>query len=355
MNTEKTSRTHLSELGEFGLIKKLTSQIELKNNSSLKGVGDDAAVIKTGEGRVMVVTSDMLNEGVHFDLMYTPLKHLGYKAAVVNFSDILAMNAFPEQITVSIGLSSKYTVEALEEIYDGLMLACDKYGVDLVGGDTCSIPHGMSISVTALGQANEDDIVYRNGARENDLLVVTGDLGSAYLGLQILEREKAVFQKNPDVQPDLSGYDYILERQLKPEARKDMLELFKKLDVKPTAMIDISDGLASDVLHICDSSSLGCEIFDEKLPIDPTAISTAQDFNLDPTTCAMNGGEDYELLFTISQEDFDKIKGNPHLTPVGYITEQANGCSLVAKDGSRHAIRAQGWDAFMKDQLSEDE
>ena len=341
-----SSRTELSSLGEFGLIERLSSLVQLQHASTVKGIGDDAAVIDP-EGLHQVVTTDMLVEGVHFDLSYAPLKHLGYKAVVVNLSDVYAMNATPRQVTVALALSNRFPVEAVDELYEGMLLACRNYGVDLVGGDTCSSRSGLVVAVTAIGAAKPGDIVYRNGARENDLLVVSGDLGGAYMGLQVLEREKAVFTET-GAQPDLASHDYILERQLKPEARRDIIELLKKLDVNPTAMIDISDGLASEAIHIARGSGLGVRIHDDKLPIDPGTYSTARDFNLDPTTCAMNGGEDYELLFTIAQADYEKIKGNPDLTVVGHMTDAGSGHLLVDKQGGEHELTAQGWNAFPK-------
>lgn len=341
---ESTTRTELATLGEFGLIDRIRSRVELRNPSSVKGIGDDAAVIGT-DSMHQVVTTDMLLEGIHFDLSYVPLKHLGYKAVVVNLSDVYAMNARPRQITVSLGLSNRFSVEAVDELYAGIELACANYGVDLVGGDTCSSLSGLVIAITAIGAASPEKIVYRNGAREHDLVVVSGDLGGAYMGLQVLEREKAVFRET-GAQPDLAGHDYILERQLKPEARRDIIELLEKLEVQPTSMIDISDGLASEALHLAHSSGTGIAIHDDKLPIDPSTYSTARDFGLDPTTCAMNGGEDYELLFTIRQADYEKIKGNPNLTVVGYITSAEFGCVLVDKAGGTHALEAQGWNAF---------
>lgn len=347
---EEMERTELEAFGEFGLIKHLTNSIKISNPGTLTGVGDDAAVLDFKDKRTLV-TSDMLVEGVHFDLSYMPLKHLGYKAAVVNISDICAMNAHATQITVNLGLSNRFSVEAVEELYSGILLAAEKYGVDIVGGDTVSSKSGLLISITALGVADENEIVYRNGAGHNDLIVVSGDLGAAYMGLQILEREKSVFESTKGVQPDLEGHDYILERQLKPEARKDVVEILKALRVKPTSMIDISDGLASEILHICDRGEVGAVIYEEKIPIDPTVINTAADFRMDPTLCALNGGEDYELLFTIAQSDFPKIKGNPHLTVIGHITDREAGVNLVSRDGSQHAITAQGWDAFLKRQI----
>jgi len=348
-----TYRTELSSLGEFGLIDRITAAVELVNPSSVQGIGDDAAVIDPasgaeGQSLVQVVTTDMLVEGVHFDLSYVPLKHLGYKAMVVNFSDVYAMNAVPKQVTVSIAISNRFSLEAVDELYAGMLAACQAYGVDLVGGDTTSSTSGLVLSITAIGTAKKEDIVYRHGAKEGDLLVVSGDLGGAFMGLQVLEREKTVFKQDPNVQPDLVGFDYILERQLKPEARKDVIAMFAEMKLKPTAMIDISDGLASDVLHIARRSELGVKIYEDKLPMDPVTISTAHDFNLDPTTCALNGGEDYELLFTIAQSDYDKVKGSPHFTVVGHMTDAASGYQLVDRQGGQHELKAQGWDALLK-------
>jgi thiamine-monophosphate kinase len=342
---DSTKRTELSTLGEFGLIEHLASRIELEHPSSIKGIGDDAAVIDP-QGLHQVVTTDLLLEGVHFDLGYVPLKHLGYKAIVVNLSDVYAMNATPRQVTVALALSNRFPVEAIDELYEGMLLACANYGVDLVGGDTSSSKSGLVISITAIGAAPKEEIVYRNGARENDLLVVSGDLGGAYMGLQVLEREKAVY-KETGAQPDLVGHDYILERQLKPEARRDIVGLLKQLDVKPTSMIDISDGLASDAMHLARSSGLGVNIHDDKIPIDPETYRTARDFDLDPSTCALNGGEDYELLFTCALTDHEKIKANPNLTVIGHMTEKAGGYVLVDQQGGLHPLRAQGWDAFL--------
>lgn len=343
---EPISRTELSVLGEFGLIERLASRIHLTQPSSVKGIGDDAAVVDP-EGLHQVVTTDMLVEGVHFDLGYVPLKHLGYKAIAVNLSDVYAMNATPRQVVVGLALSNRFPVEAVDELYEGMLLACRNYGVDLVGGDTTSSRSGLVISVTAIGAVVKEELVYRHGARDKDLLVVSGDLGGAFMGLQVLEREKAVF-KDAGAQPDLDGHDYILERQLKPEPRRDIIELLKKLGVKPTSMIDVSDGLASDTLHITRSSGLGVRIYDDKLPIDPSTYSTARDFNLDPTTCALNGGEDYELLFTVAQGDFEKIKGNPSLSIIGHMMDAASGFHLVDKQGGLHPLKAQGWDALMQ-------
>jgi len=342
---ENTERTNIEQLGEFGLIDHLTKQIKIKNTSTIKGIGDDAAVIDFA-GKKALVSTDMLLEGIHFDLAYTPLKHLGYKAVQVNLSDIYAMNGMAAQVTVSIGISSKFPLEAVEELYEGIYLACEKYNVDLVGGDTTSSRQGLVISVTSIGYADEKDITYRNTANEGDLVCVSGDLGGAYVGLQLLEREKLVYIENPNIQPDLEGKDYIIERQLKPEARKDVIELLKDIDVNPTAMIDISDGLASEILHICKQSDKGCNIYEDKIPLDPMTFETAREFNLDPTVCALSGGEDYELLFTIKQADYEKIKIQMDISIIGHITERSAGCNLVTKSGVVHTITAQGWNAF---------
>lgn len=342
---DNKERTNIEELGEFGLINYLTKNIKLVQKSTIKGVGDDAAVLDFG-GKKTLVSTDMLLEGIHFDLAYTPLKHLGYKAIQVNLSDIYAMNGTASQVTVSIGISSKFPLEAVEELYEGIYLACDKYNVDLVGGDTSSSKQGLVISVTSIGYADEKDIVYRNGAEEGDLICVSGDLGGAYTGLQLLEREKLIYLENPNIQPDLEGKDYIIERQLKPEARRDIVDLLKEIEVKPTAMIDISDGLASELLHICKQSDKGCNLYEEKIPLDPMTFDTAREFNLDPTVCALSGGEDYELLFTVKQADYDKIKFKMDITIIGYITEPSAGCNLVTKGGVVHALTAQGWNAF---------
>ena len=338
-------RTSLADLGEFGLIDRLTEGFEIHNPSTLKGVGDDAAVMDF-KNKKTVVSTDLLIEGVHFDLSYVPLKHLGYKSVVVNVSDIYAMNATATQITVSIAVSNRFPLEALEEFYAGIRLACEHYKVDLVGGDTTSSTRGLIISVTAIGEANEEDLVYRNGAHPNDLIVLTGDIGGAYMGLQILEREKAVFQVNPNSQPDIEMYSYILERQLKPEARKDIPPLLKQLGVKPTAMMDVSDGLSSELLHICKQSGVGCRLYEDKIPLDPQVISTCEEFNLDSTTIALSGGEDYELLFTIAQADYDKIKGNPNFSVIGYITDKEEGVNLVTRAGQFIPIIARGWNAL---------
>lgn len=338
-------RTSLADLGEFGLIDRLTKGFENQNPSTLKGVGDDAAVMDF-KNKKTVVSTDLLIEGVHFDLSYVPLKHLGYKAVSVNVSDIYAMNATATQITVSIAVSNRFPLEALEELYAGIHLACDRYKVDLVGGDTTSSTRGLIISVTAIGEANEEDLVYRNGAQPNDLIVLTGDIGGAYMGLQILEREKAVFQVNPNSQPNIEMYSYILERQLKPEARKDIPPLLKQLGVKPTAMMDVSDGLSSELLHICKQSGVGCRLYEDKIPLDPQVISTCEEFNLDSTTIALSGGEDYELLFTIAQADYDKIKGNPNFSVIGYITDKEEGVNLITRAGQFIPIIARGWNAL---------
>jgi thiamine-monophosphate kinase len=347
MDFDNTSRTELSELGEFGLIKHLTQHIQIGQESTVKGVGDDAAVISY-KGEQTVVTTDMLVEGVHFDLTYVPLKHLGYKSVVVNLSDIYAMNAEPRQIVVSIALSSRFSLEAIEELYAGMLLACKKYNVDLVGGDTTSSLSGLVISITALGAAKPDDLVFRDGAKESNLLCVSGDLGAAYMGLQVLEREKSVFKENPNLQPDLEGKDYILERQLKPEPRADVIELLKQLKVKPTSMIDISDGLSSEILHICTQSELGVELYEEKIPIDPLTYDSAREFNLDPTMCALSGGEDYELLFTVDLADYEKIRNSMDITIIGHMTEKSKGRLMVAKAGTVHELTAQGWNALLK-------
>ena len=346
MLEDKTpQRTPLSQLGEFGLISHLTKNFDVKQPSTLKSIGDDAAVLDF-KGKKTVVSTDLLIEGVHFDLSYMPLKHLGYKAVVVNLSDIAAMNAKPTQITVSIAVSNRFPLEALEELFEGIAMAAKIYKVDVVGGDTTSSQKGMIISITALGEADEKDLLYRNGARENDLLVVTGDLGSAYMGLQVLEREKQVFQVNPNNQPDLDNYTYLIERQLKPEARTDIRELLEKLEVKPTAMIDVSDGLSSEIIHICKQSKVGCNLFEEKIPIDPQFINVCEEFNIDSTTVAINGGEDYELLFTIALEDFDKIKANPNFTVIGHMTQESEGAHLVTRANTKIPLKARGWDAL---------
>ncbi|MBW8361797.1 MAG: thiamine-phosphate kinase [Kaistella sp.] len=340
--------TPISAFGEFGLIKHLTENFSFENESTEVSIGDDAAVINPGNQKV-VVTTDVLAEGVHFNLGYVPLKHLGYKAVVVNLSDIAAMNAVPTQILVSFAISNRFPVEALEEIYAGIALACKRYKVDLVGGDTTSSTSGLVMSITAIGLEHSENIVKRNGAKSNDLLVVTGDLGGAYLGLQILEREHSVFLANPNMQPEMEGYDYILEKQLKPEARTDIKKTLKELDVMPTSMIDVSDGLSSEILHLSDQSKVGFRLYEEKIPMDSLTISTADELNLNPVMCAMNGGEDYELLFTISPEDFEKIKNHPDFSIIGHAVDLEQGNFLVARgSGELIALNAQGWDAFLK-------
>lgn len=343
---ENNTRTELSSLGEFGLISHLTEHFELKNESSLKSVGDDAAVIRYPAGKATLVSTDMLVEGVHFDLSYVPLKHLGYKSIIVNLSDICAMNGTPKQVTVSMAVSNRFSVEALEELYAGMLVACKKYNVDLVGGDTTSSTSGLVLSITAIGECEEDQIVYRSGAQEKDLLCVSGDLGGAYMGLQLLEREKFVFRDNPNLQPDLEGNDYILERQLKPEARLDIVEALRKAGIKPTAMIDISDGLASEVMHLCTQSHTGCELYEDKIPIDLLTYDRAREFGLDPTVCALSGGEDYELLFTVPMKDYEVLKTMEDITVIGHITTEASGMNLVSKSGGSHPLKAQGWKAF---------
>ena len=336
------NQTALATLGEFGLIDRLTKTIQIQHESTVKGVGDDAAVLNF-KGKQVVVTTDLLTEGIHFNLMYVPLKHLGYKAVVVNLSDVFAMNAQPRQITVSLAISSKFSVEAIDELYSGIHLACEKYGVDLVGGDTTSSLTGLTISVTAIGDADEKDLVYRSGAQLNDLICVSGDLGGAYMGLQLLERENEVFKVNPKEQPKLEGYDYILERQLKPEARGDVIGALKKLGVKPTAMIDISDGLSSEVMHICKASKVGCSIYEDKIPLDYQTRKFADELSINPLVAALNGGEDYELLFTVPLADHDKIKQDPDVTVIGHITEESTGTNMITGAGTAIALQAQGW------------
>ena len=344
MNESQNNPTPLNELGEFGLINRLKEKIVITNESTVLGVGDDAALIKQNK-KMTVVSTDMLVEGVHFDLLYTPLKHLGYKAVVVNVSDIYAMNAHPKQITVSLAVSNRMSVEALEEIYEGINLACEVYGVDLVGGDTTSSLSGTVISITAIGEVEESKAVKRSGAKENDLICVSGDLGAAFIGLQILEREKAVFQENSKIQPDFSGKDYILERQLKPEARKDLIEYFEKESILPSSMIDISDGLSSELLHIANSSHVGIQIYEDKIPIDVNTITSCEELNLNPVLAALNGGEDYELLFTIPLEYHQKIKNEPSIAIIGHITDKRSGNFMVAKgSGSMVELKAQGWE-----------
>lgn len=345
IENKNQQKTPLSELGEFGLIDHLTKNFKITQKSTIKGVGDDAAVLSFGNKKV-VVSTDLLIEGVHFDLSYVPLKHLGYKAVIASLSDIYAMNAEATQVTISIAVSNRFPLEALEELYAGIETAANVYYIDVVGGDTTSSTSGLLISVTAIGEISKENIVYRDGAKPNDLLVVTGDLGGAYMGLQVLEREKEVFKVNPNNQPDLDKYTYIIERQLKPEARKDIVKLLKDLKVKPTSMIDISDGLSSEIMHLCKQGQVGCDLYENKIPLDPEVISTCEEFNIDSTTIALNGGEDYELLMTISQEDFPKIKANPNLTVIGYITVKNAGMHLVTRAETKIPLKAQGWNSI---------
>ena len=342
-------QTEISSLGEFGLIDRLTKDFPLRNASTKKGVGDDAAVLSFGEKEVLV-TTDLLLEGIHFDLRYVPLKHLGYKAAIVNFSDIYAMNGQPKQITVSLGVSSRFTVEHIEQIYEGIKLACQIYGVDLVGGDTSASVTGLVISVTCIGEASKDEIVYRSGARPTDIICVSGDLGAAYMGLQLLERENRVAAGAAEgFQPDFSGKEYILERQLKPEARRDIIEMLHKNGIKPTSMMDVSDGLSSELLHICKSSGVGCRVYEDRIPIDYQTAVMAEEFNMNLVMTAMNGGEDYELLFTVPLEDNEKIEKLKDVKMIGYITKPELGVALVSRDGNELEIKAQGWNAFTQD------
>ncbi|MFT4153725.1 thiamine-phosphate kinase [Parafilimonas sp.] len=340
-----SNRTEISTLGEFGLINHLTKNFEINNASTIVGVGDDAAVIDH-YGRQTVVTTDLLIEGVHFDLMYTPLKHLGYKSVIVNLSDVYAMNATPTQITVSIGISNRFSLEALNEFYEGIYAACEKYNVDLVGGDTSSSQKGFIISVTAIGEMAPDKFVKRSTANKGDLICVSGDLGAAFLGLTLLEREKGIYLENPQVQPDLEGENYIVGRFLKPEARKDITAYFAEQNMVPTAMMDISDGLSSEILHISNQSNLGCRLYEDKLPIAEETRLAAFKFGLDPTVCALNGGEDYELIFTAKQDDYDKLVLNDNISIVGYMADQSEGCKLISKGGNVFDITAQGWNAL---------
>jgi thiamine-monophosphate kinase len=338
--------TPVSELGEFGLIEHLTNDVIIKNSQTLKGIGDDAAVLDFKSKKVLV-TTDLLVEGIHFNLVYTPLKHLGYKSVVVNLSDICAMNGIPRQVTVSLAVSSKFSIEALDELYEGIKMACDKYGVDLIGGDTSSSLTGLLISVTAIGEAEENEIVYRSGAKVTDLICVTGDLGGAYMGLQLLERENSVFNESSGIQPDLSGHDYILGRQLKPEPRVDIVKILKEAGVKLTSMIDISDGLSSEIMHICKNSKVGCRLYSEKFPIDITTCNMAKEFNIAPETAALNGGEDYELLFTVPITEYEKIKElKGIISIIGNITDASEGLNIVSPDGNFITITAQGWNAI---------
>jgi thiamine-monophosphate kinase len=349
LEDKNQQRTSLASLGEFGLIEHLTKNIKPKLPTTAKGIGDDAAVLDF-KGKKTIVSTDMLVEGVHFDLSYMPLKHLGYKAVVVNISDICAMNATPTQITISIAVSNRFPLEALEELYGGMRLAAQVYDVDIIGGDTTSSQKGMIISITAIGHADEEELTYRNGAGSTDLLVVTGDVGAAYMGLQVLEREKEVFKVNPQNQPDLDAYTYLIERQLKPEARKDVKDILKGLEIKPTAMIDISDGLSSEILHLCKQSGVGCNLYEEKIPVDPQLISSCEEFNIDITTVAINGGEDYELLFTIKIEDYDKLKHNPNFTVIGHMTQESEGMHLVTRANTKIPLKARGWNAMQEEE-----
>lgn len=339
------NRTEIAALGEFGLIEQLTKNVELQNASSILGVGDDAAVIDHF-GKQTVITTDLLLEGIHFDLMYTPLKHLGYKSVVVNLSDIYAMNAEPTQITLSIGISNRFSVEAIQEFYEGVYAACEKYGVDLIGGDTSASQKGFVISVTAIGEVAPDKYVKRSTAQKGDLICVSGNLGGAFLGLTLMEREKRIYLENPQLQPDLENESYIVGRLLKPEARKDIIAFFAANEIVPTSMMDISDGLSSEVLHLCKQSGLGCRIYEEKLPVADEARKAAFKFGLDPTVCALNGGEDYELIFTLKQEDYDRITLNEEISVVGYMTDAGEGCKLFSRGGNSFDLTAQGWQAF---------
>ncbi|MFY0645103.1 MAG: thiamine-phosphate kinase [Bacteroidia bacterium] len=342
---ENKEKTPLDQIGEFKLINHLTEPFKTTHKSTIIGIGDDAAVLNTDKHIVM--SSDLMVEGTHFDLMYTPLKHLGYKAVVVNMSDILAMNAKPSHMMVSMAISSKYTLEAVEELYAGILTACEKYNIDLIGGDTSSSPKGLFISITMVGQIDDPkNLVTRAGAKEGDLICVSGDLGGAYAGLQMLEREKRVFLEQPEMQPDLEGYDYVIGRQLRPEARVDLIELLDELEIVPTSMIDVSDGIASETFHICKASKVGAKIYEEKIPIDTTTYNTARDLHMDPTLYALNGGEDYELLFTLKQAEYDKIKNSLDISIIGYCCEEHEGLSMISKSGNVHELQAQGWNAF---------
>ena len=343
-------RTEIATLGEFGLIRHLTEGIELKNESSRYGIGDDAAVLSYPADKEVLVTTDLLLEGVHFDLTYVPLKHLGYKAAIVNFSDIYAMNGTPRQITVSLGLSKRFSVEDMEELYAGVRLACEEYGVDIVGGDTSSSYTGLTISITCIGEGEKGKVVYRNGAKETDLICVSGDLGAAYMGLQLLEREKSVLKGgDKDLQPDFAGKEYLLERQLKPEARRDIIQKLAKEGIQPTSMMDVSDGLSSELLHICTQSKVGCRIYEEHIPIDYQTAVMAEEFNMNLTTCALNGGEDYELLFTVPIADHEKVSDMEGVKLIGHITKPELGCALITRDGQEFELKAQGWNPLKEE------
>lgn len=342
---ENSGRTELSNLGEFGLIEHLAKNVKTHHAATVKGIGDDAAVLDNGSNYALIST-DMLVEGTHFDLAYTPLKHLGYKAVVTNISDIAAMNGRATHITVSIAISNRFSLEAVEELYVGILAACNAYKVDLIGGDTSSSQKGLVISITCYGHADKDKVVYRSGCREGDLLVVSGDLGSAYLGLHILEREKRIFMERPDFQPDLEGNDYLIQRQLKPEARVDVVELLEQLGIKPGAMIDISDGLSSEMHHLAKQSHVGFNLYEDKLPIDPLAYQRAIDLGIDPTVAMLNGGEDYELLFTVAQSDYDKIKNEKDFSIIGHAVAASEGLHLISKSNNKHKLTAQGWKSF---------
>lgn len=341
-------RIEINQLGEFGLIDRIRNQAKIHNDSSIKGIGDDAAVIDSGRDQYFLLTTDMLVEGIHFDMAYFPIGHLGYKAVAVNVSDIAAMNGIPRQITVSLAISNRFSVESIDALYAGINAACENYKVDLVGGDTTSSVSGLILSVTALGNATKDRIAYRSGARATDIICVTGDLGAAYLGLQVLEREKQVYLADPQMQPDLEKYEYLVGRILRPEARMDIVYDLGEAGVRPSAMIDVSDGLASELLHISNMSGVGVRIFEDKIPLDKATYDTALEFNLDPITCALNGGEDYELLFTISQGDYEKIKTHPDIHFIGYVHEAPHQNIMISKEEQVVPIRAQGWDHFKK-------
>ena len=343
----ENQRTEISSLGEFGLIDHLTRNIEIRNASTILGVGDDAAVIDHF-GKQTVITTDLLIEGVHFDLMYTPLRHLGYKSVVVNLSDVYAMNAIPTQITLSLAFSNRFSVEALDEFYEGVLAACEHYDVDLIGGDTSTAQKGLVISVTALGEVTPDKFVKRSTAQKGDLLCVTGYLGAAFLGLTLLEREKQIYLENPKVQPDLEGEKYVVGRLLKPEARKDIIEFFQASEIVPSAMMDVSDGLSSEILHICRQSRLGCVLYEDKIPVNDDIKNAAFKFGLDPTACALSGGEDYELLFTLPQSEYEKLVLNEQISVIGYMTEEEEGSHIITKGGNRYPITAQGWNAFQQ-------
>ena len=337
-----------SEIGEFSFIEKITENFEIKNSESLLGIGDDSAIIESSKLHTLV-TKDLLVEGIHFDLSYTPLMHLGYKSVIVNLSDIYAMNGMPKQIVIGIAISNRFKVDAIQELYKGIKLACEKYKIDLVGGDTTSSISGLAISITILGEVDKNSITYRRGAKVNDLVVVSGDLGAAYLGLQILKREKEIFLANPGVQPDLQGNDYALQRQLKVEARLKLIEVLKEMDIVPSSMIDISDGLTSEILHLSKQSNVGITIYEDKLPIDYTTMNLAKDLKINPIFCALNGGEDYELLFTISQKHYEKLKKDIDFTIIGHVTDKSEGNNFITNDASSHPITAQGWDPIKRD------